>query len=246
MIQLRNETHEFVSSPLLIDKRGKDTISLARPCAPYQYLYVKQSGLISYRDCAERGSSFVMKVFEESVYGDRHICACAIQSCQNRTFLNVDINGELILHKEEIILHCIMIDENPIFQLPKIDVPTTSISPHHIGRFVAEGYLHLPNIVPETKTRACIKMLNHFLGRPGSLVPGGTQGQDFGKFTGGITHREEIQRLFDGPVCTVVEWLLGCAGSCDKSNLNAQIAFRYPEITEEMEIDETGSCDGTF
>lgn len=98
-----------------------------------------------------------------------------------------------------------------------------------LRRFVHEGYLHVPNIVDRVKISRCRAFLNRCLGDSGhSLVPGGVQGQAVSKFAGGVSNSNEVSHLLEGPLSNVVGDFLGPRGY-DRTNLGAQIAFRFPE-----------------
>jgi hypothetical protein len=70
--------------------------------------------------------------------------------------------------------------------------------------------------------------LNHYLGVPGALVPGGSQ-TGSGKLGGKLTQHEAILELFSGKVLQWAEAFLG-VGAVNSSSLNAQIAMRFPEL----------------
>jgi hypothetical protein len=73
-------------------------------------------------------------------------------------------------------------------------------------------------------------LLNHHLGLPGSIVPGGSQsGQKLGKFEGKISQHKEILGLLSGDVLRWAEALMG-PGNLDISVLSAQVAMRFPEL----------------
>ena len=51
--------------------------------------------------------------------------------------------------------------------------PLYSLSKWQIRRFVHEGYLHLSSVVDGDKIDRCIRLLDHHLGKPGYIIPGG-------------------------------------------------------------------------
>jgi len=51
--------------------------------------------------------------------------------------------------------------------------PLYSLSKWQIRRFVHEGYLHLSSVVDDDKIDKCIRLLDHHLGKPGYIIPGG-------------------------------------------------------------------------
>ena len=71
-------------------------------------------------------------------------------------------------------------------------------------------------------------MLNHNLGVPGAILPGGSQ-TGLGKLGGRLTQDETILSLFSGEVLQWAEAFLGI-GNVDMSALSAQIAMRFPEL----------------
>ena len=95
-------------------------------------------------------------------------------------------------------------------------------------RFVLEGYLHLPALIEKDRLDLCRKKLHRALGTPGNVVPGGVQGGETGKFIGGLSQCGEVTQLLEGRLAAAVAAFLG-SGGYDKSNLGAQIAFRFPE-----------------
>jgi hypothetical protein len=96
-------------------------------------------------------------------------------------------------------------------------------------RFVLEGYLQLSSVVDEGRAGACIAALNHELGRPGKVVDGGIQeGHRLGKLSGELSNCGAVRDLLQGRVAAAIDGLLGEQG-CERANLSAQIAFRFPE-----------------
>lgn len=73
-----------------------------------------------------------------------------------------------------------------------------------------------------------MKVLNHYLGVPGALIPGGSQ-TGLGKLGGKLTQHEAVLDLFSGKVLQWAEAFLGI-GAINSSALNAQIAIRFPEL----------------
>jgi hypothetical protein len=98
-----------------------------------------------------------------------------------------------------------------------------------LRRFVLEGYLQLSSVVDEERAAACIIALNHELGRPGKVVDGGIQeGHRLGKLAGDLSNCSAVRDLLQGKVAAAIDGLFG-EHSCERGNLSAQIAFRFPE-----------------
>ena len=138
---------------------------------------------------------------------------------------------------------------------------------HHwqYHRFIMEGYLQVPNIIPTEALNKCLKYLNHAVGVPGNIIPGGLQ-QGLGVISGSITACDEVKGIltakkqvsimsrqtvkeFEGrchnmeiSALKIVEELFGAEGSCDLRQVNEHIAFRFPEyrLNGDMYIDTTG------
>lgn len=108
-------------------------------------------------------------------------------------------------------------------------------------RFVHEGYLHLHSIIESDKIAALHKLLHRSLGVPGTIIPGGVQGSEIGKFEGGLANSREVTGLLDGKLRAVVEALLGEDGF-DRSSLGTQIAFRFPESPAEGTSPSSETC----
>ena len=241
IITVFNCKNQVTSGHLLVGKKSKNVLTFSKPQRPYHYLHVKQSGFLVYRDSSDRGNTFNMKCLEESEWLNAH----AIQSCVNGGYLYVNDDGELDLHEKphELLINVVSTEPILFFQDPRELQHGAGIflSSDRVRRFVNEGYIQIPEVVMKDKTNACLRILNHYLGVPGALIPGGTQGESIGKFSGGITHRDEVNNLFVGNVCKIIEWLFDGPGTCDVTSLNAQIAFRFPEIAGEVgDIDCTG------
>jgi hypothetical protein len=98
-----------------------------------------------------------------------------------------------------------------------------------LRRFVLEGYLQLSSVLDGGTAAACIAALNHELGRPGKVVDGGIQeGHKLGKLSGELSNCGAVRDLLQGRVAAAIDGLFG-ESSCDRANLSAQIAFRFPE-----------------
>lgn len=127
------------------------------------------------------------------------------------------------------------VDSSPI-----IPITEQLISPIHLlnkvqlRRFVSEGYLHLPSLIPLKEIQTVRKLLHHQLGQVGSLVPGAIQGGNYGKFGGEMTNHPKLRELVvRTQLRNVVEELLGAA-IFNMTNLSCQVAFRFPELDDEQ------------
>lgn len=103
-----------------------------------------------------------------------------------------------------------------------------------IRRLTTEGYLHLPRVCNASRVARCVATLNNALGVPGRVVAGGVQGEGLGKLAGDLSNCEAVKALFSGEVEAVVDALFAGSGA-DKTNLSAQIAFRFPEVRLQKE-----------
>lgn len=100
-----------------------------------------------------------------------------------------------------------------------------------IDSFIRDGYLHLEAVVPKSKLKESNRLINHSLGKPGELTPGGIQ-DGMGKLGGGISNCKTIRSLYFGGVKRIAEDFLG-ANNCEDANLSAQIALRFPQFLDE-------------
>ena len=120
-------------------------------------------------------------------------------------------------------------------------VPT--IKKWQFRRFINEGYLHLPQVIPKSFTTKTIKFLKHQLGTPGALIPGGVQGNQYGKFPSQANNHEFMKQLIQhDSIASIITDFLGDS-SCQMNNLRAQIACRFPELVEDCCCtDDIGMC----
>ena len=116
----------------------------------------------------------------------------------------------------------------PYISRPRRDLDSLSIE--EINTFKSNGYLQVSHLVPQYKIDACLRVLNHHLGLPGAIIPGGTQ-KGLGKFGGKLTTHPCVIDLLSDAVFRYVENFLGI-GNVLESNLRPQIALRFPEIHE--------------
>jgi hypothetical protein len=123
------------------------------------------------------------------------------------------------------------------------------LSQWQLRRFISEGYLILPGIVPQYKVSQCLRRLFNQLGQPQGVVAGGIQTQlplsaqglvgegerergaegyePLGKLDGHASNCREVRALFEGEVEAVARALLRHETS---QNLSAQLALRFPEM----------------
>ena len=110
-------------------------------------------------------------------------------------------------------------------------------------RFALEGFLHLPALIENDRLDLCRKKLHRALGTPGVVVKGGVQGGEAGKFVGGLSQCGEVTQLLEGRLAAAIKAFIG-SGGYDKSNLGAQIAFRFPEIDSDSSSAPKWHTDG--
>eukprot|EP01038_Epipyxis_sp_PR26KG_P014226 gene14226-19089_t len=109
---------------------------------------------------------------------------------------------------------------------------TKILKKSHFRRFVLEGYLHIPNVINKQSLDSCLSEFNRTLGIPNALVRGGVQ-SNFGKFPGHLSNNNVIRDLFKTNIENILDELFG-ENNYENSNISAQIAFRFPEITEDL------------
>jgi hypothetical protein len=102
-----------------------------------------------------------------------------------------------------------------------------------LSRFVEEGYLHLPQLVPASRVEAALAVINsHLCSRGGGVVAEDPQdGSSKLTFCPGAGGTDEIRALLiASPLWTVVQRLLGRGAVAHGSTQSAQIALRPPEL----------------
>ena len=119
--------------------------------------------------------------------------------------------------------------------------PNAAISDEQITQFVTEGYLKIESVVDISKIDACNFVINHNLGIPGAVAPGGAQ-EGLGKLQGSLTQHPTVRSLFTEPLLVLVDALLG-QGKCDLRNLSGQLALRFPEYEESNSSSSSSSSD---
>ena len=98
-------------------------------------------------------------------------------------------------------------------------------------RFVLEGYLHMPSLIPQELVETCLLLINKELGTVGRLVHGGVQ-EGRGKLDGLNAH-PVLCSLITKTVKNVVESFLG-PGNLNSDKVSAQLALRFPQEVTEM------------
>jgi hypothetical protein len=107
-------------------------------------------------------------------------------------------------------------------------------------RFLNEGYLHLPQMLRSSAIDSINALLLHYLGKYNFMIPGGIQGSEFVKYPGSISNSEKIRSLLtqtshyqnNTTLIQILEEMFGHKVH-DVDHLNAQIAFRFPELISE-------------
>ncbi len=216
------------STNLLLEKKGKGSISLARPSQPYHRLSVLQSGEVEFRIGSDKFC--LWRFISASESQKDHFF---VQSCLSALFLKFDENSKVFqsMTTEPVAFRIQVVDSTTeiLTSCSFTERKSFEFSSWQLQRMLLEGYLVLPQHLPLHKVTSCLRVLNQHMGVPGALVKGGTQGVDVGKFEGGVTTCFEMRQLFLGEVCAAVDSLMGGVDSCDIHALSAQIAFRFPE-----------------
>lgn len=251
---LITDANKQVCIELILENRGRDCISLARPTAPYHRLVIGQNNKIVFKEANDK-SCFVRPVTSSD---DATIVA--FKSTCRDVYIGFSATGDLeatlipTFHRVSMIpsyyetkqaqagvsKQPIGDDDNNgavVCNSSSLDSDGL-LSREQYQHFYHYGFLQLSKAVSRHKIDNCVKLLNHYLGVPGSIVAGGIQGNDLGKFEGGITRRREILRLIEGQLTNIIEKSLLCtAGNIDKStsNLQVQVAFRFPELNSYFE-----------
>lgn len=102
-----------------------------------------------------------------------------------------------------------------------------------LRQFVQTGYLHKRNVVQIDTIRRARRVMNHGLGVPGMVIPGGDGGS--GKLEGSITNSDEVRALLSREVVYILEQLLGEGQFVPPQG--AQLALRFPELVPESYVD---------
>eukprot|EP01047_Picozoa_sp_COSAG01_P044417 COSAG01_NODE_4011_length_5436_cov_5.572232_5_plen_505_part_00 len=116
-----------------------------------------------------------------------------------------------------------------------------------LSRFVEEGYLHLPQLVPASRVEAALAVINsHLCSRGGGVVAEDPQdGSSKLTFCPGAGGTDEIRALLiASPLWTVVQRLLGRGAVAHGSTQSAQIALRPPELRLRRRGGETAGGQG--
>ena len=247
-----DSSRQYCSRFLIEGKSKGGIVSLARKSSPYCRLSIGQNAKLTFSDTQDKGCLLrivpVTAVDGEQLY--------LIRSCQYELYLSFDLTlGELSASLTPFLLLIqlrltSLVPTSVIDEVSVLATPTTinetnpmshtdgGLSTAQLQSLYNEGFLHCHHLVPLQRCQAANKALNHFLGIPSSLIPGGIQGQHSGKFAGGITQRPEIQALLSDALERVVINLFGGSMGCiDKASLQAQIAFRFPELVNIVEMD---------
>lgn len=124
--------------------------------------------------------------------------------------------------------------------LQAIKSPSNYHIPYYqLQRFVVEGYMHLSEVLSTSLINQLNNYLLHHLGQVGTLVLGGVQGGNTGKFPGNVSNSEEIRQVID-KVQDILREIIHPFGQANpeddviynQKNASAQIAFRYPQLLD--------------
>ncbi len=235
---------------------------LARAEEPYQRMHLTTKGIEFKSSTPNRDNMLVMD-FDANV--SRGCGTFAVRSYNNgqgnsktvnahkcSNCLAITVDGELVaipfMENQEftsvteygVVCSRFSLSQQPNKSL-KENVFTPFLKQWQLRRFVHEGYIHLPNIISADRINHCVSYLTHHIGKVGCLVPGGVQGDDYGKFPGQISNSEIIRNLvLKSQVLCIVEELFGCSIH-RKTGISAQIAFRYPQFRDEVLEDQDHS-----
>jgi hypothetical protein len=256
-------TRKFCTE-FIVESRGRDCITLARPAAPYHRLVISQNNKIGFKESNDK-SCFIRPVGDGNDTG----AMVGLKSSFRELYLGFSESGDLET-KASPTFHFISVipryydrklpslaqcqqqqrsqdaeanflrlssrtspRDHTAWADPSQPDQRRTLSRSQLQQLYHYGYVHISSLVEPRKIEDCVKLLNHYLGVAGSIVRGGVQGNDFGKFEGGITRRPEVLSLIEGSLTEIIEnSLLAGAGCIDKttSNLQAQIAYRFPEL----------------
>jgi hypothetical protein len=221
------------SIDLIIEVKSNETCSFSLVSNPFEKLIIQQNGNIAFKT-TEKFSNFKIDLIDDS---NRSV---SIKHCSSKRYLCFNNSKELHSQTDIYILNLMTKMESPVFTIINHENSDYLLKNWEFQRFLFEGYLHLKNIIPSSSIHEVNRFLNCHLGQPNSLVPGGIQGNGFGKFDGGISNDKLIKSLFTRKLQGIIGQFMGNENSIDNTTLHPQIAFRFPELNGSRSISNDG------
>ena len=218
---------------LLVDVRGKEgLLTFASPSRPYDLLTVSERTLaLKFSSNASPRSCLFEIEFLQGRGND----------CRLRCFPQTKREPYIYLGFRDSGAWCageLANLECSVFSLERKDGCNGSVERKLMlwqrERFVLEGYLHMPSVIPADMVESCLRLINKELGTVGSLVPGGVQ-EGRGKLDGLNAH-PLLCSLITRAAKDVLECFLG-PGNLNTDRVSAQVALRFPqEATERLPL----------
>jgi hypothetical protein len=229
----------------IVEKVGFNSLSIARIENPYHRLHFENETIVFKSGPTGRNNILTLECVDSSLSLYRlGVLKTKEKDCKIFSYIGVSQTGSLSVgtkSNEDSIsttFHVIfkpysnaLVDPVAVFESSKLS-SEYKFKQWQVRRFVNEGYIQLPRIVKKDKIDECVRYLNHHLGKPGDIVAGGVQGgEQLGKFTGHLSNCSAVKELLKGQVELVLNALFGGSSGYEGSNLSAQIAYRFPELT---------------
>lgn len=218
---------------VIIDEKKSGTYTLASIAEPYTRYRLRDDGRIDSSEVVGKNSFFEI----EEISRDEIYIKGTIKSKDTTSTLYLyPHNGALLSSSSPTIIK---------FEIEKLSIVSLAAIPNEYPpldawlkrRFVHEGYLHIPNGVSKSKVEKCQRLLMHNLGIPGAIVAGGAQ-EGLGKLAGSLSNSVEVRELLLGEkILSIIGNLMGGQKNIDcVTNLSAQIALRFPELSCDQRI----------
>lgn len=217
---------------VIVDEKKSGIFTVALVVHPYQRIRVRDDGLVDSSDLVGKNSFFSLE--ESSEAPDEIYLKSTVRSKDgaSQSFYLYPLNGSLVTSTtpQRLKVQVEQLSMASLVTVPK-DI-NFSLEPWLKRRFAHEGFLHIPNAVSKAKVIQCQRLLMHHLGIPGSVVAGGAQ-DGLGKLAGSLSNSLEIRELLLGEkILMMIADLMGGLDNIDGlTNLSAQIALRFPEIS---------------
>ena len=247
MLLLRDSLYGHINA-YIVERIGSQGYSLAQISNPYHRLTMGKEG-IAYKT----GPVGVNNLFSidsvsisDNCSGSKQLYAMSVNGNKKenteRRYLSVCKDGSFAICASESInsngvssfFERVLIAEAPVLgsfshYFEESVEPACPLKQWHIRRFINEGYMHLPSIVDKSYISECVRYLDHHLGKPGAIVPGGVQTcESLGKFEGHLSNSAAVRDVFKQTE-RILDVLFGADGY-DKANVSGQIAYRFPEL----------------
>lgn len=216
---------------LMVDVRGsrEGLLTFASPSRPYDLLTVSEQTLSPrfVSNASPRSSLFEVE-FLQAKGGECRLRCFAQTRREPWIYLGFREGSGTWCAGELAHLDC------SVFSLKlkdKVDsLVVRRLLPWQKERFVLEGYLHMPSIIPTDLVETCLHLINKELGTVGRLIPGGVQ-EGKGKLDGLNAH-PVLCSLVTKTAKDVVESFLG-PGNLSMGRVSVQVALRFPQDISE-------------